>query len=30
MIEDCEPCYCGWTGVDHDGCKCFLKEVKDE
>jgi len=30
MTEDCEPCYCGWTGIDHDGCKCFSKEVIDE
>ena len=30
MIEDCEPCYCGWTGINHDGCKCLPKEEKNE
>tara|TARA_X000001382_G_C3151347_1_gene173103 strand:+ start:260 stop:415 length:156 start_codon:yes stop_codon:yes gene_type:complete len=23
--EECDPCYCGWTGVDNDGCTCNLK-----
>ena len=20
--EECAPCYCGWTGIDSDGCTC--------
>ncbi len=23
MIEECDPCYCGWTGLDSDGCTCL-------
>ncbi len=23
MIDECEPCYCGWTGLDSDGCTCL-------
>lgn len=23
MVEKCAPCYCGYTGEDHEGCMCF-------
>ena len=28
--EECEPCYCGLTGIDSDGCMCLPKEEEDE
>ena len=28
--EECAPCYCGWTGIDSDGCMCLPKEEEDE
>jgi hypothetical protein len=21
--EEVAPCYCGWTGIDSDGCRCL-------
>lgn len=26
LDEECEPCYCGWTGLDDTGCTCLPKE----
>ena len=22
-VEPDEVCYCGWDGIDHDGCTCM-------
>ena len=23
-------CYCGWDGIDHDGCTCLTGVIDDE
>ena len=30
MEDEVEPCYCGHTGIDHEGCKCFTPTNMEE